>query len=226
MARFTRAASGTPIVDISIREKHHRWRIERSQIEAYALGSALNVNRGWWEHIDILSRSLDVLVLRGGATVTTLICEDLARSDPCQELVRGIGPNFVVALLMDGPQIRSRWPARYGTVLADDPGSSVLTVTSLGLIQRSNETGAFAPANQIGLFQDDTGKMTEIQMPSWAQAMCLTLQPTKLHERTLDGRLDDGSAQSWRLSAIVPVALAHHQINQDILAGRWSKSED
>ncbi|MBV2149361.1 hypothetical protein KRZ98_13875 [Sphingobium sp. AS12] len=131
--------------------------------------------------------------MRGGASVTTLICEDLARSDPCQELVRGIGPNFVVALLMDGPQLRSRWPARYGTVLADDPGSSVLTVTSLGPIQRSNETGAFPPANQIALFQDDTRKMAEIQIPIYAQAMCLILQSTKLYERTLDGRTDDGS---------------------------------
>ena len=79
-----------------------------SQIENYALGSALDANWGWWERIDILSRSLDMFVVRGVSTITTLICEDLARNDPCQELVRGVGPNLVVALLMDGPQLRDR----------------------------------------------------------------------------------------------------------------------
>lgn len=219
MARFARGASKAGY-DISIREKHHRWRIDRSQIETYALGSSLDVNRGWWEHIDILSRSLDVFVLRGSATVTTLICEDLARNDPCQELVRGIGPNFVVALLMDGPQRKDRWPARYATVLADDPGSSVLSVTSFGLIHRTNETGAFPPANQIGLFRDDTGKATEIQLAAGAHAVCLTLQPTRLTEKTLDGRPDKGDAQSWRLAAVQPVK-APGPFADTILKGNW-----
>lgn len=221
MARFDRGRRQDVSFGHSIREKHHRWRIDRGQIETYALGAALDINTNWWEHIDILSRSLDIFVLRGGATVTTLICEDLARSDPCQELVRGIGPNFVVALLMDGPQLRARWPARYGTVLADDPGSAVLTVTSLGLIKRSNDTGAYAPANQIALFQDDRGKMTEIRLPTGAQAMCITLQPSKLREVTLDGREDDVGTQAWRLSGVVPVTLP--QPNKEILKGEWPK---
>jgi len=220
MARFETLA-GKPDFDLSIREKHHRWRIERSQIETYALGSALDVNRGWWEHIDIRQRSLDVFVIRGTATVTTLICEDLARNDPCQELVRGIGPNFVVALLMDGPQRRDRWPARYATVLADDPGSSVLSVSSFGLIHRTNQTGAFPYSNQIGLFRDDTGKATEIQLPKGAHAVRLTLQPTILTEHTLDGRSDKGDAQSWRLSGVQPVTAAAG--DPDILAGNWPK---
>jgi hypothetical protein len=220
MARFLRTPT-TRSFDIAMREKHHRWRIDRGQIETYALGSALDVNRGWWEHIDILNRSLDVFVIRGNATVTTLICEDLARNDPCQELVRGIGPNFVVALLMDGPQRQDRWPARYATVLADDPGSSVLTVTSLGLIERTNRTGKFGPANQIGLFRDDTGQATEIQLPKGAHGVCLTLQPTALKEHTLDGRPDKGDAQSWRLSAVQPVKLASHF--DEIIKGRWPR---
>lgn len=220
MARFETLA-GKSDFDVSFREKHHRWRIERSQIETYALGSALDVNRGWWEHIDIRQRSLDVFVIRGTATVTTLICEDLARNDPCQELVRGIGPNFVVALLMDGPQRRDRWPARYATVLADDPGSSVLSVSSFGLINRTNQTGAYPYSNQIGLFRDDTGKATEIQLPKGAHAVCLTLQPTILTEHTLDGRSDKGDAQSWRLSGVQPVT-ANAGYN-DILAGNWPK---
>lgn len=222
MARFTRI-DGHAAFDVSIREKHHRWRLDASQIETYALGSSLNVNRGWWEHIDLLGRSLDVFVMRGGATVTTLICEDLARNDPCQELVRGIGPNFVVALLMDGPQRKDRWPARYATVLAEDPGSSVLSVTSLGLMGRTNKLGLYPPANQIGLFRDDTGKTTEIKLPDGAQAVCLTLQPTELTEHTLDGRPDKGDAQSWRLSGIQPVRIS--EPNSDVMNGLWPEAK-
>lgn len=220
MARFAR--SGTVAAfDMSIREKHHRWRLDRAQIETYALGSALDVNRGWWEHIDLLGRSLDIFVLRGGATVTTLICEDLARNDPCQELVRGIGPNFVVALLMDGPQRKDRWPARYATVLAEDPGSSVLSVTSFGLIRRTNQVGIHPPADQIGLFRDDTGTTTEIKLPTGAQAVCLTLQPTKITEHTLDGRGDKADAQSWRLTGVQPVRIANPNVK--LMEGLWTE---
>ena len=58
--------------------------------------------------------------------------------DARADVLRAIGPNLVVALLMDGPQIVQRWPGRYATVLADDPGSSVLTVNSYGLVRRGN----------------------------------------------------------------------------------------
>jgi hypothetical protein len=223
MARFAHVDTEGPKFDISIREKHHRWRLDASQIEAYSLGSALDLSRGWWEHIDILSRSVDVFVLRGGATVTTLICEDLARNDPCQELVRGIGPNFVVALLMDGPQLKSRWPARYATVLADDPGSSVLTLTSYGLISRANAAGQYPPSAKIGLFQDDRGHTTEIQLPTGAHGLCLTLQPTRLVERTLDGRADRGDTQSWRLGGIAPIKVESADVA--ILRGEWPREQ-
>ncbi|WGM45844.1 hypothetical protein KOAAANKH_00708 [Brevundimonas sp. NIBR10] len=166
-----------------------------------------------------MSRSLDMFVLRGVSTVTTLICEDLARNDPCQELVRGIGPNLVVALLMDGPQLKDRWPARYATVLAEDPGSSVLTFTSLGLIERANDTRRFPPARQVGLWRDDGGKTVELTLPQNAQALCLTLQPSHFQERTLDGRTDDGDAQSWRLTAIAPVGLPNP--DPRIMMGVW-----
>lgn len=219
MARMTRGAE--PGFNISIREKHHRWKLDSAQIETYALGSALNVEHSWWERLEIQGRSLDLFVVRGGATVTTLICEDLARSDPCQELVRGIGPNLVFALLMDGAQIKERWPARYATVLADDPGSSVLTLTSLGLVHRANETGRFESARQIGLWRDDAGKVVELTMKDDAQALCLSLQPTVTTERTLDGRRDAGDAQSWRLTGISPIRVDQTLGGAAILAGEW-----
>lgn len=217
MARLDEDAKGKKKFDIATREKHHRWRIEKSQIDAYALGSALDANSGWWEKIDILSRSLDVFVLRGGATVTTLICEDLARNDPCQELVRGVGPNLLIALLMDGPQLKDRWPARYATVLAEDPGSSVLSVTSKGLIARSNATKRFPASDKIALWRDDSGRTEELSLPDGAHGLCLTLQPGAVSERSLDGRLNS-NAQSWRLTGIVPVTATP---DVDILAGEW-----
>ncbi len=219
MARRDVGLDGKMNFNISTREKHHRWRIEKSQIEAYALGSSLDSSRGWWEQIDILNRSLDVFVLRGVATVTTLICEDLARSDPCQELVRGIGPNLVIALLMDGPQLKDRWPARYATVLAEDPGSSVLTVTSAGLLRRSNDTRQFPASDKIGLWRDDTGKTSELSLAPSAQALCLTLQPTAIQERTLDGRADNTGSQSWRLTGMAPVLI--RDPNERIMDGQW-----
>ena len=207
---------------ISTRPKHHRWRLDESQIQTYALGASLDPNYGWWENIDILSRSLDVYVLRGTTTVTTLICEDLARHDPCQELVRGIGPNLVFALLMDGPQLKARWPARYATVLAEDPGSSVLSFTSLGLIERSNATGLVPPSRKIGLWRDDRGETIELTIPNDAHALCLNLQATRFEEHALDGRSDHASSESWRLSGVQPVKAPPGTPGlDDVLAGRW-----
>lgn len=204
------------------REKHHRWRLDRSQIQTYALGSSLDPNFGWWEDIAIHSRSLDVMVLRGTTTVTTLICEDLARSDPCQELVRGIGPNIVFALLMDGPQLKARWPARYATVLAEDPGSSVLSFTSLGLVERSNATGQLSACRNIGLWRDDRGETVELTLPVGFHALCLALNSTSFDGRTLDGRHDDHTSESWRLTGIQPVkASCNNEILAKVLQGDW-----
>jgi hypothetical protein len=207
---------------ISVREKHHRWRLDRSQIQTYALGSALDPTRGWWEHLEIMSRSLDVVVFRQTATITTLICEDLARHDPCQELVRGIGPNLVIALLMDGAQLVHRWPARYATVLAEDPGSSVLTLTSLGLIQRSIETGMLPqPSRNIGLWRDDRGEVVPLALENNAHALRITLQPHKFEDHTLDGRADGGNSQSWRLSGVSQVRLAPVDADAPFMHGAW-----
>ena len=73
-----------------------------------------------------------------------------AEPEPAAELIRAVGPNLLIALLMDGPQLSNRWPARYAAVLAEDPGTSVLTLTSLGMAERSRpivQSGQRAPAN-------------------------------------------------------------------------------
>lgn len=190
---------------VDVREKHHRWRLDPAQIESYALGASLDPKITWWEKLDIISRSLSVFVLRNQATVTALICEDLARVDPAQELLRAIGPNLVIALLMDGPQLTDRWSARYGTVLSEDPGSSVLTLTSYALIDRANVTGRYSKSDCVGLWRDEKGGVRELKLPPDAAALCVSLWPLNLTERTLDGRDDQNAALAWTLAGITAV---------------------
>ncbi len=119
-------------------DKHHPWRLDGAQIKTYRLFGKLVPTQVYWEAIRIPRRQLSFLASRSWLSITPLICEDLARLDPVSNLIRGVGPTLVVALLLDGPQIKGRWPDRYTSILADDPGTSVLTVTSLGMANLSN----------------------------------------------------------------------------------------
>ncbi|MDQ1922992.1 hypothetical protein [Massilia pseudoviolaceinigra] len=122
-----------------VQNKHHRWRLNRTQADSYALDfDHRHDNDKWWEDIDASKRTLPFFGLRKEMSFVTLICEDLARSAPAMSAVRAVGPNLVVALPMDGPQLAVRWPGQYATVLADDPGSAVLTLTCAGMVDRSN----------------------------------------------------------------------------------------
>jgi hypothetical protein len=60
-----------------------------------------------------------------GATLASLVCENLAQIDEVANVVRSVGPMIVINPLPDGAQLSSRWSARYASVLADDPGSAV-----------------------------------------------------------------------------------------------------
>jgi len=193
------SAGGSRQIVQTIREKHHRWRLDEPQIEVYGLGRQLTPRVLWWEAIEITSRALDVVALRTGATMSVLICEDLARVDPCQGAVRAIGPSLVVSILMDGSQLATRWPARYATVLAEDPGSAVLTVSSLGLINRTRLSNGSRPAWSIALWRDDRSGPSEILLPIGAHAVSLTLRAARRTEATLDGRQDRQRAVAWTL---------------------------
>ena len=177
--------------------KHHRWRLDHRQIVQYGLGSCLDVAAAWWEHIPIRDRELHFVVLDNWLTVCPLICEDLARQDPIAELVRAVGPNLVIALLMDGPQLPSRWPARYATVLADDPGSSVLTLTSLGMAELSRPPSIAKGSRAIALWKDaKTGEAISIDLPRDKQGAVLSLSRVFVKEYAADGR-DDGGATGY-----------------------------
>ena len=72
--------------------KHHRWRLNRDQIVTYSIGDALDPNCLWWEDIAVDERQIHFHQFCDGGCFTTLVCEDLARVDPCQSVIRAVGP--------------------------------------------------------------------------------------------------------------------------------------
>lgn len=185
--------------------KHHRWRLDRSQIETYGLGGSIDPNREWWEHIAIGCREVNFISLNEQMSLCCLICEDLARQDPVAELVRSVGPNLVVALLMDAPQLGSRWPARYATVLADDPGSSVLTLTSAGMVDLARVPPGAKPIRSIGLWKDARSNFVELELPKDASGLLLNICTEVVEEWTADGRSDEGVTGYPRLGGVHPI---------------------
>jgi len=186
-------------------DKHHRWRLDENQIKAYSIADSLNPNISWLEDIDITQRVIETTTFRPRQTLVTLICEDLARFDPCQSVIRALGPNLVLALLMDGPQLVSRWPARYAMGLSDDPGCSVLSITSLALVNRSNHTFN-SKSRSIALWRDGRGHMQELNLPEGNDALLLTLSEKIIDEKLLDGRSASSDRTSWQLAGITPLS--------------------
>lgn len=151
-------------------------------------------------------RSLEFINVDGWLTLATLICEDLARPDPVTEMIRSVGPNLVIALLQDGPQLASRWPARYTTVLADDPGSSVLTLTGVGMALLSRPPAK--PASRVvALWKEANGHPVEIELPPGADALVLCLSREMERQWTADGRHDDGQTGKVCLAGVHSVSL-------------------
>jgi hypothetical protein len=132
-------------------------------------------------------------------TWSVLICEDLARQDPAADMIRAVGPNLLIALLMDGPQLRGRWPSRYASVLSEDPGTSVLTLTSLGMAQRcrpilpTTQQRAH-PSRAIALWRDALHGEKEITLDGDDNACVLSLVCRCKTEIAADGCGDDAQA--------------------------------
>ena len=195
-----------------VREKHHRWKLGRMQIEDYGLTGALNPANDWWEDVDLLSRRVDFTVFRRSSVIAAMICEDLARVDPCQQLLRAIGPNIVVSLLMDAPQYKTRWPARYASVLADDPGSAVLTLTSRALMTHQHHSvdrfKSQGPEDRvIALWRDEFfGRFEQIACPKEAHGVWLKVWSRPVTDITIDGR-DDSTAVSWHYGSQTPLVI-------------------
>jgi hypothetical protein len=207
--------------------KHHRWRLDRWQVTDYKYDSVLTPDNLWWEHIDIQQRHCAFYVFRQGASLASLVCEDLARIDPVQPILRCVGPNLVVALLMDNPQIERRWPGRYATVLAEDPGSAVLTFTSLGLMKRSGprkirsrpvrcfrwiaeRLGYPVPIEEevprrIALWKDPNKGPMSIRLSEGFHAVLLELITADETNFTLDSRGDENCTVGLTLNSVTQI---------------------
>lgn len=200
--------------------KRHRWMLETGQINSYHIGDRLHPNFRWWEAIDISDSSFWFWVFRPGASLVTLICEDLARLDSVQSIIRSVGPNLVIALLMDGAQKEDRWSGRYASILAEDPGSAVLSLTSLALLKRYGlrASGDAAPGSRtIGLWKGAEKKAMPVELAPDHQAVLLTICADREFNFTLDGRDDGGGTVNLHLAET-------HQIRVEKLP-TWARDE-
>jgi hypothetical protein len=191
---------------VSSRRKHHRWMLSEAQLETYALTSSLDPRVNWWENMHIGQRELHFHPLRRNSLFSAMICEDLARSDPCHEVLRSIAPNLVFVLLLDGAQIPSRWSARYAASLSDDPGLSVLTLTAFGMIDRTNKTKLFQYQEAVAFFSSAYGQ-TPIYLPykDGARGVLISLvSQIDSKQQTIDGRVSTCS-RAWRLASTQPI---------------------
>lgn len=195
------------------RPKHHRWSLDDGQIDAYGLRAAFPLvprapELRWWERIELKPREIHVNSMRSASVFTVMICEDLARADPAHEPLRAVGPNLVFVLLMDGPQCEWRWSARYSTGLAEDPGSSVLTLTSRALVDRWN-AGKKAKDRSwsVAVWKEENKRAREIACPVDHEAVLMRLRGMQQMERTLDGRQNE-QTYAWQcISDPVPISL-------------------
>lgn len=203
---FTARLHGDAVLKPWRQKKHHRWRLDAGQIRRYQLGHVLDPGKTWWEQIDVNRRTCKFTVIRPGAALAVLVCEDLARTEPVMPAINAVGPNLVIALLMDGPQLESRWSARYATVLADDPGCSVLTLTCRGMIRRSSATGFRGP-DAIGLWKEYDGQATQLMLPDADHGLVISLTSHQEEQFTMDLRGDGGGTIRFKLSGIAPVRL-------------------
>jgi hypothetical protein len=189
-------------------QKHHRWRLDARQIGQYGLGSQLHPEHAWWEYINLGPRQLRFWCLDSWLAFCVLICEDLARQDPVAPVVRAVGPNLVITLVMDGPQLAGRWTARYATVLAEDPGASVLSLTSAGMVRLSQVPGK-EPSRVVALWKDGHGgSPREIELETGAEAIVLCLTREMRTEWSADGRSDEEAAGCLLLNGV-------HQVHPD-----------
>jgi hypothetical protein len=143
--------------------------------------------------MDVPRRAIEFIEV-AELTLVSLVCEDLAQNDEIAGLMRSVGPTLVIAALLDGPQLTSRWAARYASVLADDPGSAVLTLTSFGMVQCSRPHSHEA-SRVIGLWKDPVTGVREMPLEPGAHGVLLTICMDRATRRSADGRwpVDNGT---------------------------------
>jgi hypothetical protein len=137
--------------------------------------------------MEVPRRSVQFVDLGDGVTLSSLVCEDLAQTDEVAGVIRAVGPMIVVTPLLDGPQLSSRWGARYAGVLADDPGSAVLTLTSFGMAQRCRPPGR-DPSPVVALWKGPGQRAREVALEPGAHGILLRATAGPGVRRSFDGR--------------------------------------
>lgn len=192
----------------SRQQKHHRWCLDESQIRQYQLAGVLPPTQLWWEGFAVGRRNQSFLLAAPWMCIAPLICEDLAQQDPLADLVRSVGPQLVMALLLDGPQLPERWPGRYASVLADDPGSAVLTLTSAGIAAASRPRAGQRPSKNVStaLWKDAARGWAQVECSTDGLSYHVLTASTRFREEfTVDGRSDHGATPELELDQICRV---------------------
>jgi hypothetical protein len=197
--------------------KHHRWSLDEGQILQYHLGGALHPHIRWWEAMEVPRRAVHFVEHGDEIVIVSLVCEDLAQIDSVAEVIRSVGPTVVFTPLLDGPQLRSRWAARYASVLADDPGSAVLTLTSFGMVQRSCPHGRDS-SRVVALWKDPVRGFREIPLEAGAQGILLTLCAGRATRGSADGRCPVDNVNEY-------FDVAVHQVRASSAGSGLSSSE-
>ncbi|HEX8694639.1 MAG TPA: hypothetical protein VF746_19600 [Longimicrobium sp.] len=185
--------------------KHHRWKIDRNQILQYCLEGRFATTRNWYEMIPVAQRRLTFLTPTGWLALCPLICEDLAQLEPVSELIRGVGPTLLTALLMDGPQLKHRWAARYASVFADDPGTAVLSLTCAGMSCRSRsleDPDSEERKRTVALWKDQITGWKILDLKDGCGALLMTISADWTEEWTVDGRGDHQNASVFKFEGV------------------------
>jgi hypothetical protein len=199
--------------------KHHRWQLDRKQIIQYDLQGVLTTEKKWFEYNTVSQRRLTFLAPNDWLVITSLICEDLARLEPVSEIIRGVGPTFLMALLSDGPQLTERWSARYASVLADDPGTAVFSLTSYGMASRSKPENSdyhnrlTEDGTVVGLWRDAVTGFKVMKASGPDNAQLITVSAEFDSEKTLDNRDDGGKAPSLKIDKVKEIPF--EKVSQD-----------
>jgi hypothetical protein len=213
--------------------KHHRWKLSQAQIKQYGLEGQLSTSRDWFEHISIAQRRLTFLAPSGWLGLCPLICEDLAQFEPVSEVIRGVGPSLLLALLLDGPQIKGRWSARYASVFADDPGTAVLSLTAKGMANharhKDDQRMTEPKLCQVALWKDQVTGWHSFQLNKSEDAFLITVAAQRVEEYTADNRTDHATAATLKFEGVryyssatlektwqgVPISVSYKRQNQE-----------
>ena len=89
-------------------------------------------------------------------------------------------------------------------MLADDPGTAVLTLTANGMVERSRPTG-MPPSSVVALWKDPTRGLREISLDPGATGVLVSVAATRARRRVADGRTPVDNATGLMVAGVFPV---------------------